>query len=119
MPRLVLLAALLLGFVPGCSRVTGLDVALRWTAIGVDVLEVETSLNGGTPTSQQISAESLGEPLVSPHVVLIQSPPDDTLEVRVTARGGLDPLAQGALAVRPKDGQIVEVTLELLPLGAQ
>ncbi len=96
----------------GCGGVSGIDVAARWSVQLVDTLEVTTTIGGGTPTSQLIGEEGT---MTSPHYILIKSPPDETIAVSVTARQGATPLAEGALAVRPRRGEILEVTLDLLP----
>ena len=96
----------------GCGGVSGIDVAARWSVQLVDTLEVTTTIGGGTPTSQLIGEEGT---MTSPHYLLIKSPPDETIAVSVTARQGATPLAEGALAVRPRRGEILEVTLDLRP----
>jgi len=102
-------------FCAGCSGVSGVDVAASWpSALMVDTLEVTTTVAGGTPLSELIGGAG---PMSTPYKVLVKSPSGEKVMVALTARAGDQPLAEGAIEVDPGARQVVEVTLDLQPIG--
>lgn len=97
----------------GCDSVSGVDVSARWTAMSVSSLEVTTTLGDGTPVSQILGdGQSI---MTSPYRVLVKSPAGENVQVAITARTADQAVATGSLEVKPGTGQILQVTLDLLP----
>lgn len=99
-----------------CDGVSGVWLAATWRAtVPIDALEVTTTVAGGVPTSEVISART-GSPLAAPYRLLVQSPPNQTLSVQLTAQSSGRAVATARVEVTPKEREVPELTVELQPV---
>jgi cysteine-rich repeat protein len=112
MMRTRTLLALLASSLVSCTNTpTGVLVVSSWESGTADSLVVETSVGNKSPTQEVLSG-----PIGSPFRLLVDSPPNEPLIVRVIARDAVRDVAEGEVGVTPADGQILKVFIALQAL---
>jgi cysteine-rich repeat protein len=110
MTRPSLLALVLL---TSCSGTSGVLVAASWqTALAVDELDVDSSVDGAAPQHEVIAGS-----MSSPYRVLVKSPAERSIDLSLTVLAAGRALAQGHISVTPSSNEVLQVGLMLESLA--
>jgi cysteine-rich repeat protein len=97
-----------------CSSPSGALIITSWPgSFPVDALAVETSVGGQAPMGEVLAPPEGATTMTSPYRVLVHSPANQPLLVRITALAGTRTVAAGRMGVTPRSNEIVQTALEL------